>query len=131
MNASNKKSPSVKKSDGNDSDGKENSLDKVLQSEIVENDIDTNAEKIKINSNQQRTVRSGKTTRNKNFLAINKQNAKNTKEIRKCKNIDHKLEDNSKSGTSLTKVVLVYNMHVYRLLAIAYCRSYFLTSSAN
>ncbi|XP_076247332.1 protein disulfide isomerase isoform X1 [Calliopsis andreniformis] len=69
-----------------------------LQTKVIEENTNSGGTKSK-----ELAVHSGKSIKNKNFLAINKQNIKNTKEIRKQKSSNHKLENNSKSSSSITK----------------------------
>ncbi|XP_015431260.1 PREDICTED: uncharacterized protein LOC107187631 [Dufourea novaeangliae] len=60
-----------------------------------------NTDKTK-NSTKQLAAHS-KFVRNKNFLAINKRNIKTIPEVKKHKNINQKLDNNSKSSCSITK----------------------------
>lgn len=102
LQASSNKFSAVKHNDINKLNVQKRNTEKGLQTKTVDENSSTNSEGSQY---KQLKVLSGKLQKNKNFLAINKQNVKHTKEIRKHEDINRKVENNTKSSSCTTKVV--------------------------
>lgn len=81
-------------------------LDKRLQSEVAKRNVNEKSKETG-NDNKKSVANPVKLTEKKNFLAINKRSINRMTDIRKQKETNYELENNPKSTSSITKVIIL------------------------